>query len=85
MKIYLELIEEPMSGKCAVTGKKVSFTKGYGFFADGVLSKPVDEAEALSAGFTMNKKTLGQLAALIDDGKKFEEVQKSAHEEFKDV
>jgi len=83
MKIMLELIEEPVAGICALTGEKVEYNQGYGFFVEGKLNKPVAEAVALEQGFTVNKKTLAKLVALIDEGRKYEEVQKAAHEEFK--
>jgi phenylacetate-coenzyme A ligase PaaK-like adenylate-forming protein len=82
MKIYMEIIAEPVSGTCAVTGKKVKYAKGYGFFADGKLTKPVAEAEALKAGFSVKPKTMKSLAKLIDAGRKFEEVQRASREEF---
>jgi hypothetical protein len=85
MKIYLEIIDEPVKGKCVITGKKVTFEEGYGFFAEGKVSRPVIEEEACKQGFTMKKQTLKRLASLIDQGKKFEEVQKSAHEEFENL
>ena len=85
MKIFLELIDEPVKGTCVITGKKTSYTAGYGFFADGKRSKPVAEKTALDEGFTVTKQTLRQLAELIEDGKRYEEVQKSAHEEFQDL
>ena len=82
MKIYLETIDEPVSGKCAVTGKKVKFAKGYGFFAEGKLDRPVAEAEALKKGVFIKPKAMRRLSKLIDEGKKFEEVQRSSRKEF---
>jgi hypothetical protein len=82
MKIYLEIIDEPVSGTCAISGKKVKFAKGYGFFVDGKLAKPVAEVEAVKAGFLVKPKTMKRLGQLIDLGKKFEEVQRASREEF---
>jgi hypothetical protein len=82
MKIYLEIIDEPVTGTCAVSGKTVKFTKGYGFFADGKLTRPVVVAEAVKRGVLIKPKTMKRLAKLIDEGKKFEEVQRASREEF---
>jgi hypothetical protein len=82
MKIYLETIKDPVSGECSVTGKKVKYAKGYGFFADGKLNRPVAEAEALKKGVFLKPKTLKRLSKLIDEGWKFEEVQRSSRKEF---
>ncbi len=82
MKIYLETIDEPVTGTCAVTGKKVKFAKGYGFFADGKPERPVVEAEALKKGVFIKPKTMKRLAQLVEAGKKYEEVQRASREEF---
>jgi hypothetical protein len=82
MKIYLEIITEPVQGVCAVTKKRVRFKGPYGFFAEGNLDRPVSEAEALKKGFTAKPKTMKKLAALVDLGIKFEEIQRASHEEF---
>ncbi len=82
MKIYLETISEPVSGTCAVTGKKVKYAKGYGFFAEGKLDRPVAETEALKKGVFIKPATMKKIAKLIDAGKKFEEVQRASREEF---
>ncbi len=82
MKIYLEIIKEPVAGVCAVTKKKVKYKGPYGFFAEGDLERPVSETEALKKGFTVKPKTLKKMSSLIDLGVKFEEVQRASHEEF---
>jgi predicted nuclease with RNAse H fold len=82
MKIYLEIITEPVQGVCAVSRKKVTFKGPYGFFAEGKMDRPVREAEALKKGFTVKPKTLKKMRVLMDMGLKFEEVQRASHEEF---
>lgn len=82
MKIYLETIGEPVSGACALTGRKVKYAKGYGFFAEGKLNRPVSETEALKKGVFIKPKTMKRLTRLMDAGKKFEEVQRASREEF---
>jgi len=85
MKIFLEFLDGPVSGKCAVTGKPVSFENGIGFCEDGNTSKPVSVDTALKEGFFINKKTFGKLERLVSEGTKYEEVQQSAHHEFDDL
>ena len=82
MKIYLEIINEPVQGVCAVSKKKVKFKGPYGFFAEGKRDRPVSETEALKKGFTVKPGTMKKISALIDLGRKFDEIQKASHEEF---
>jgi hypothetical protein len=85
MKIFLEFLDGPVSGKCAVTGKPVSYENGLGFCADKKTTKPVSLEAALEEGFFMDKKTFKKLETLVSEGTKYEEVQQSAHREFDDI
>ncbi|MBN1523284.1 MAG: hypothetical protein JW904_02270 [Spirochaetales bacterium] len=85
MNIIMVLLDDPVEGKCEISGKKVVFDKGVGFFIKGNLKKPVDPSTALKEGFSMDKKTWEKISLLIDEGARYEEVQKSAHREFDDL
>jgi len=85
MKIFLEFLDGPVSGKCAVTGKPVSFENGIGFCADGKHTKPVSFEAASAEGFFMDKKTFAKLERLVSEGTKYEEVQQAAHREFDEL
>ena len=82
MKIFLLIIEDAIEGKCAISGKKVSFEGRAGFFVDNDQSQPVAPKVALEQGFTMTKQTLKVLEEMLENGHKYQEVQESAHSEF---
>ena len=60
----------------------MAYKGSYGFFAEGRLTRPVSQTEALKKGFTAKPKTMKKIAILVELGKKFEEVQRASHEEF---
>jgi hypothetical protein len=80
--IYFMLIDQPLEGTCAFTGKKVHFAGSYAFLDNQDISRPVFEEYALKQGFTMNSSTLEKLNNLLIEGKRYEEVQESAHHEI---
>ncbi|MEJ2664074.1 MAG: hypothetical protein P8107_08540 [Spirochaetia bacterium] len=81
--IYLMLIDKPVKGTCVISGKPVHFEGFFGFFENQNLKRPVLQELALEKGFTVTPATLDTFRALIDEGRKYEEVQESAHHEIK--
>jgi hypothetical protein len=82
MKIFLKIINETIKGKCGICNKKVKHVRPLGFFQDDNIDKPVHQKIAMKNGFTVTKKTYKNLAELVEEGLKYEEVQESAHNEF---
>jgi hypothetical protein len=80
--IFLMLIDQPVEGTCVLSGKPVSFSGPWGFFEEGKQARPVSQELALEKGFTVTPDTLKKIQTLVEDGKKFEEVQESAHHEI---
>ncbi len=80
--IYLMIIDQPIEGICAFTGKEVRFDGPCAFFDNQDMSRPVLTEQALKMGFTMSSSTLKKIQNLLAEGKKYEEVQESAHHEI---
>jgi hypothetical protein len=80
--IFLMLIDQPVEGTCVLSGKAVSFSGPWGFFEDQNPARPVSQEQALERGFTVTPATFEKIQALVEEGKKYEEVQESAHHEI---
>ncbi len=80
--IFLMFINQPVKGTCVLSGKPVIFDGSLGFFEDQNQARPVSEDQALERGFTVTPDTFEKIRALVEEGRKYEEVQESAHHEI---
>ena len=83
--IYLKVIKIPLTEQSDLNGKEEDYKLRLGFFEENDESKPVNTETALEKGFTFTRETYNMIDRLIEEGHKYEKVQKSAHQEFDDI